>query len=66
MPDAANAKSSIQKYQPRQTTHGIANASSTTPTDRTVRVSLIQSSVELGAVMWQSPDTSRKLANTSM
>ncbi len=66
MPDAANAKSSIQKYQPRQTTHGIANTSNTTPTDRTLRVSLIQSSVELGVATWQSPDTSRKPASTEM
>jgi hypothetical protein len=66
MPDTVNAKSSIQKYQPRQRTHGIANASSATPTDRTVRVFLIQWSVELGAATWQSPDTSRKLASTAM
>jgi len=66
MPDAANAKSSVQKYQPRQRTHGIANTSSTAPTNRTVRVFLIQWSVELGAARWQSPDTSKKLASTAM
>jgi hypothetical protein len=66
MPDTANAENSIQKYQPRQKIHGIANASSTAPTDRTVRVFLIQWSVELGAAMWHSPDTSRKLASTAM
>ncbi len=49
MPDAVKAKSSVQEYQPRQTMHGIANSSSTAPTNRTVWVSLIQSDVELGA-----------------
>lgn len=66
MPDTANAKNSTQKYQLRQRTHGIANASSTAPTDRTERVCVIQWSVELGAARWQSPDTSRKLASTAM
>jgi hypothetical protein len=66
MPDAANAESSVQKYQPRQMTDGMASTTSAAPNHRTVRVLLIQWSVERGAATWQSPDTSRKLASTAM